>query len=534
MSTLHGPFEGFFVGLPSPDAEARGVSRFHDLRLDWGTLRSAQLVEEPPESPADPTPVHWTVLGPILAELDDGKWYRLWLHDARLHWSRPGLARDDGDRSLWCVRGHLVGRLAAEATAGPRPRVPLWSLPEPRRFSLAGGSVLADDGWRTGCLPLLLLALLALAALIRIWPFLPLLLLVGLALAWRALPTIGSSVGGWGRTTVEPNAAWLLPLALLWLVFHALAFPCRAIPLPLWLLLIASAFIVGWRAGRPGGLIFLAVMALPLALTGWQRLGCRNAPGAVVPTAGLAPGPGRPVAAPGSEAAPGPGDAIPGPGEPAATGESAPPSAAGPPSGDADGDPEAPGEVVPSTGAPESPEAPEAPDGPGAPDDAGEWPSLPEPDRDAELVQSASRGPSRRIGLDAALSQGRLECGQTIHMSGDLLFPVESAKLRPESLAQLRKLHRVVQASPDVRVKLVGHADEAGEPEYNDALSRERAQAVGDWLLRWQALPASRLDLEGHGESEPLVRAKPASPLQRLNRRVEVVVSCPGGGDAGE
>jgi len=173
MSTLHGPFEGYFVGLPSPSVDALGVSRFHDLQLDWGTLRPGRLVDAPPESPADPTPVHWPVLGPILAELEDGQWYRLWLHDARLHWSRPRLARDDGERSLWCVRGHLVGRLAAGPVAEPRRFAATWVEPARVYASPSGCAV-----------PLLLLLALAVALPFLRWPWL-LLALLAAALAWR-------------------------------------------------------------------------------------------------------------------------------------------------------------------------------------------------------------------------------------------------------------------------------------------------------------------------------------------------------------
>ncbi|MFM7144565.1 MAG: OmpA family protein [Alphaproteobacteria bacterium] len=531
MSTLHGAFEGFFVGLPSPDVDARGVARFHDLQLDWGTLRPATLVDAPPERPADPTPVHWAVLGPILAELEDGNWYRLWLHDARLHWGRPRLARDDGDRSLWCVKGHLVGRLATGAVAEPQGLVPLRGLAPSRPFAWASREGLAPGWPRLGCLPLLVLAALALAVLRLAWPLAALLALLAAGSAWRARARAFSSPLGWGANELRPDASWLLPLALGWLLLHWLFVPCRAIPALLWWMLVGGAFVAANRAERLDGLLIVLALALPLALIGWQRTACQPPAPATAPASSRAPG----VAVPGSGIS-----APPGPATGGRDATPAPPGAA--PSGDPvpDGAGEASGEGGASRGGAGAAGArgpgatADDPGGPGAPGGAGEWPSRPSPDRDAELVQSASRGPARRIGLDAALAQGRLECGQTIHMSGDLLFPIDSATLRPQSLEQLRKLHRVVQASPDVRVKLVGHADETGLREHNDALSRERARAVGDWLLRWQALPPERLDLEGHGEAEPLVRAEPGSPLQRLNRRVEVVVSCPGGGDAGE
>lgn len=494
MPTLHGTFEGYFVGLPTSGADPRGVARCHDLRLDWGALRPARLsVAAPADAPADPSPMQWTVLGPILAELEDGRWYRLWLHDARLHWSRPRLARDDGDRSLWCVRGHLVGEIATGRL-------------EAAHSAQADGWPTALGAWaRPGCL-LGLLAVLGLLVHARAWipglALLALLALPGWLAASRAWPARSRALGE------VPAFAWLLALALAWLLLHWSLAACTPIPGLLWLALVAGALLAARRAGRLGGPLLLLLLGLPLSLVGWQRTACvTSAP--------------RPVGAAPRSASDGAVDA-----RGAASPEAAPA-----------GDPGAMDRAAAPAGDASASTAGDDEDavGPGAPSASGELPSLPAPDHDADLLQQASRGRNRRIGLDAALAQGSLDCGQTIHMSGDLLFPVDSAQLRPASLPQLRKLYRVVSASPEVEVSLVGHADVTGEPEYNQALSHERARAVGDWLLRWRALPPARLRLAGRGEAEPIIDTEPGSPLQRLNRRVDVVVSCPGEmSDAGE
>lgn len=130
--------------------------------------------------------------------------------------------------------------------------------------------------------------------------------------------------------------------------------------------------------------------------------------------------------------------------------------------------------------------------------------------------------PAARDGLqdageigDALAGAGRIDL--------DILFDFARATIRPDSLPQLDELGRVLLA-PQLatrRIGIHGHTDAVGTDEANLLLSRQRAAAVAEYLVRTFGIASSRLDVQGHGER----RLKhPAAPEAEANRRVEVVL----------
>ena len=77
---------------------------------------------------------------------------------------------------------------------------------------------------------------------------------------------------------------------------------------------------------------------------------------------------------------------------------------------------------------------------------------------------------------------------------------------------------------------ITGHTDLLGSYEYNDALSKRRAEAVKAYLTS-QGVDASVLSAYGAGESSPIVICSEKLPRKQLieclqpNRRVEVEAS---------
>ncbi len=76
---------------------------------------------------------------------------------------------------------------------------------------------------------------------------------------------------------------------------------------------------------------------------------------------------------------------------------------------------------------------------------------------------------------------------------------------------------------PDDTVRIVGHTDSVGDAAYNQALSERRAQAVADYFTR-QGIAASRLSVEGKGESEP-IDSNTLSDGRASNRRIDIYVT---------
>ncbi len=105
-------------------------------------------------------------------------------------------------------------------------------------------------------------------------------------------------------------------------------------------------------------------------------------------------------------------------------------------------------------------------------------------------------------------------------------FAAGGAQLDGDADAALGAALAAVQAAPPESPVLVeGHADSAGDDEYNADLSRQRAQAVADWLVE-QGVAPERLNLVGRGEAEPATSNDSADGRAR-NRRVEVAVAPP-------
>jgi OmpA-OmpF porin, OOP family len=103
-----------------------------------------------------------------------------------------------------------------------------------------------------------------------------------------------------------------------------------------------------------------------------------------------------------------------------------------------------------------------------------------------------------------------------------ITFEFGSAQLRPESMQELHNLgvalNQILKDEPNLSIE--GHTDRKGTATYNMALSKRRADAVKDYLVREMGVPASRLETVGKGFSEP---ANPSNPYAPENRRVVVV-----------
>jgi peptidoglycan-associated lipoprotein len=101
-------------------------------------------------------------------------------------------------------------------------------------------------------------------------------------------------------------------------------------------------------------------------------------------------------------------------------------------------------------------------------------------------------------------------------------FDYDDSRIRADMEAILRQKVEILRASPNVRLRLEGHADERGSGEYNLALGSRRAQSVLDFFVQF-GLAENRFETTSYGEERPLVnRSDEAAWAQ--NRRVEFVI----------
>jgi peptidoglycan-associated lipoprotein len=107
-------------------------------------------------------------------------------------------------------------------------------------------------------------------------------------------------------------------------------------------------------------------------------------------------------------------------------------------------------------------------------------------------------------------------------------FDTDKFDIRPGDAAILDAKAAVLRTHGDLRLRLVGHADERYTEEYNFVLGTRRAEAAKDYLVR-RGIDAGRLTTASMGETQPLDPRSNEEAWAR-NRRVEFEIT--GGRDA--
>ena len=97
------------------------------------------------------------------------------------------------------------------------------------------------------------------------------------------------------------------------------------------------------------------------------------------------------------------------------------------------------------------------------------------------------------------------------------MFDFDSYSLRAQTKSNLTDLARTLNKYPDTNIRIEVHTYKTGSEEYNLTLSRERAEAVEQYLVS-QQVKANRTVTYGYGEEQVI------SAIDQENRRVEVAI----------
>jgi outer membrane protein OmpA-like peptidoglycan-associated protein len=104
----------------------------------------------------------------------------------------------------------------------------------------------------------------------------------------------------------------------------------------------------------------------------------------------------------------------------------------------------------------------------------------------------------------------------------NVFFDTGKATLRTESFDELDRLITFMNENPTVKIEIGGHTDNIGSFASNQKLSKDRAQAVVDYLLLKGVNP-DRLEAMGYSSSKAITDNKTEEGKQQ-NRRVEARV----------
>lgn len=113
------------------------------------------------------------------------------------------------------------------------------------------------------------------------------------------------------------------------------------------------------------------------------------------------------------------------------------------------------------------------------------------------------------------LSEGKIS-------TNGILFNSGSATIQPQSMGIIRQISQVLQQDNNIKLKIVGHTDADGNDATNLELSKKRATAVKQALVKVYNISENRLQTDGKGESVPVGDNNTADGKAQ-NRRVEFI-----------
>lgn len=113
--------------------------------------------------------------------------------------------------------------------------------------------------------------------------------------------------------------------------------------------------------------------------------------------------------------------------------------------------------------------------------------------------------------------------GIVVEFSSNVLFGFDKSNLSNDAKKSLDKLVVILDNYPDTDIEVQGHTDSKGSESYNLNLSKQRAEAVSDYLNA-KGVPNRRLTIKGFGEQLPKY-SNSTTDGQAENRRVEFLIT---------
>lgn len=120
------------------------------------------------------------------------------------------------------------------------------------------------------------------------------------------------------------------------------------------------------------------------------------------------------------------------------------------------------------------------------------------------------------------ISLNPITIGETIVLK-NIFFDTGKYQLKPESIAEMKKLVEFLEHNPSLAIEVSGHTDNIGSKDFNLELSRNRANAVHNYLVE-EGISPNRLSYTGHGYSKPIA-SNETGEGRAQNRRTEILIT---------
>ena len=110
----------------------------------------------------------------------------------------------------------------------------------------------------------------------------------------------------------------------------------------------------------------------------------------------------------------------------------------------------------------------------------------------------------------------------TLDMPEAITFAFNSSTLNQRAYGVLDSVAETLREYDQTMIEVAGHTDSVGSDAYNDKLSRDRAQAVANYLIS-RGISGQRLIITGAGERYPIA-SNDTEAGRAENRRVEMTI----------
>ena len=134
---------------------------------------------------------------------------------------------------------------------------------------------------------------------------------------------------------------------------------------------------------------------------------------------------------------------------------------------------------------------------------------------------AGAAGAAGAAGTEGAGSEGQGGASAPANAARVIYFDFDSSEIKAEYVGAIAAHAKQLARNASVRIRLEGHTDERGSPEYNIGLGERRAQAVKRALLL-QGVADSQVATVSYGEERPAVTGATEAAWAK-NRRVEFI-----------
>ena len=123
-------------------------------------------------------------------------------------------------------------------------------------------------------------------------------------------------------------------------------------------------------------------------------------------------------------------------------------------------------------------------------------------DSKGQALRGRDRSTVRLVKREERLA--RREGYRVIEKYALILFDFDRAEIKDRNKVVVDRIGSRIREVPSATVKIVGHTDAIGKPDYNVALSKKRAETAYEQVLAGRTLAKDRISYEGKGPFDPL------------------------------